>query len=58
MVKNKAYVETLIYKAYIIKEISIFTLYYFELRILRHDDNGGLLCSENLSIFYILEDHY
>jgi len=58
MVKNKVYVEILIYEAYIIKEISIFTLYYFELRILRHDDSGGLLCSENLSIFCILKDHY
>jgi hypothetical protein len=58
MVKNKVYVEILIYEAYIIKEILIFTLYYFELRILRHDASGGLLCSENLSIFCILEDHY
>ena len=58
MVKNKAHFEALIYKAYIIEEILIVTLYYFELCVLRHDDSGELLCSENLSIFCILNDHY
>jgi hypothetical protein len=57
-VKNKAHVEASIYEAYIIEEISIFILYYFEphLRtrincVPRHDDGGEVPSSGNLSIF-------
>jgi hypothetical protein len=45
-------------KAYIVKEISIFVSYYFELHmrtiinsIPRHDDGGGVPSSGNLPIF-------
>jgi len=57
-IKNKAYVEALICKAYIVEEISIFISYNFEPhlrmrinRIPRHDDVGEVPLSENLSIF-------
>jgi len=48
-IKNKTHIETSIYETYIVKEISIFTLYYFEshLRtiinhILRNNVDGEL----------------
>jgi len=57
-VKNKTYVEALIYEAYIFQEISTFISYYFKphLRtkinhVSRHDDGGEVPSSENLSIF-------
>jgi len=47
-VKNKACVEALIYKAYIVEYILTFIPYYFELHlrtrikcVSRHDDDGG-----------------
>jgi hypothetical protein len=58
-VKTKAYVEALIYEAYIAEEISIFISYYFKPqmrtrinRVAMHDDGGEVPSSENLSIFY------
>ena len=57
-VKNKAHVEASICEAYIVEEISIFILYYFEPhlrtrinRVPRHDDSDEVPSSENLSIF-------
>jgi hypothetical protein len=57
-VKNKAHVEASICEVYIVEEISIFILYYFELhlrtrinRVSRHDDGGEVSSSGNLSIF-------
>ena len=57
-IKNKAHVETSICEAYIVEEISTFISYYFEphLRtrinhVPRHDDDGEVTLSENLSIF-------
>jgi hypothetical protein len=54
------HVEVLIYKAYIVEEISTFISHYFKshLRtrikrvILRHDDGREVPSSENLSIFF------
>jgi hypothetical protein len=57
-VKNKVYVEASICEAYIVEEISTFISYYFKphlrtriKRIPRHDDDGKVSSSENLSIF-------
>jgi len=57
-VKNNAYVETLICKAYIVEKISTFILSYFkpQLRtsinlVPMHDDSWEVLSSEHLSIF-------
>jgi hypothetical protein len=56
-VQNKAHVEASICKAYIVAEILIFFLYYFEPqlrtrinRISRHNDGEEMTSSENLSI--------
>ena len=57
-VKNKAHVEALICKAYIVEEISTFISYYFEpylrtriIRVPQHDNGGEVPSSGNLSIF-------
>jgi hypothetical protein len=57
-VKNKAHIEALICKGYIVEEILTFILYYFEphLRtrinhVPRHDNGREVSLSENLSIF-------
>ena len=57
-IKNKAHVEASICEAYIVEKISTFISYYFEPhlktrinRVPRHDDDGEVPLSENLSIF-------
>jgi hypothetical protein len=57
-VKNKAHFKALIYRAYIVGEISTFISYYFEpqLRVRinhvsRHDNGGKASLCGNLSIF-------
>jgi hypothetical protein len=57
-VKNKAHVETSIYEAYIVEEISTFISYYFKPhlrtrinRVPRHDDGDEVPSSGNLLIF-------
>jgi hypothetical protein len=52
------HVKALIYEAYIVEEISTFISYYFEPhfrtrinRVSRHDDEGEVPSSGNLSIF-------
>jgi len=57
-VTNKTYVEISICNAYIVEEILIFILCYFEPymktkinHVLRYNDDGGVISSENLSIF-------
>ncbi|KAL9391704.1 hypothetical protein Peur_015624 [Populus x canadensis] len=61
-VKNKAHVEASICEAYIVEEISIFILYYFEPHLRTrinhipwHDDGGEVSSSGNLSIFSNIE---
>jgi hypothetical protein len=56
--KKKEHIEALIYKAYIVEEISAFILYNSDphmrtriSRIRKHDDSGELPSSMNLSIF-------
>jgi hypothetical protein len=57
-VTNKTYVEISICNAYIVEEILIFILCYFEPymrtkinHVLRYNDDGGVILNENLSIF-------
>jgi hypothetical protein len=57
-VKNKTYVETSIYKAHIVEEISTFISYYFKSHLRTrinhipwHDDGGEVLSSGNMSVF-------
>jgi hypothetical protein len=57
-VKKKVYIKASICETYIVKEISIFILYYFKPhlrtrinRVPRHDDGGKVPSRGNLSIF-------
>lgn len=58
------HVEVLICEAYIVENVLIFTLYYFEphlrtmINYIPIHDDGELSLSENLSVFLIVGDHY